>query len=533
MTRSPPGLAGLAAACLVATACGDKVPPAPAAAPVEVTAVTVTPRDVPDVFEFVGKTESSRKVNINARVEGFLDRRVYQEGAMVREGDVLFLMERKPFEARLEAARAALGEQQARLQTANANLARIRPLAAQNAVSQKDLDDAVGQQQAAAAAVEAARADVINAELNLSYCTIRSPVSGLSSFAQVQEGTYVSYANSLLTSVSALSPMRVNFSVSENQILRSRDEQAAGRLRMPGDRQFDVQVVLADGSTFAETGRITFADAEFSETTGTFLIRSEFRNADGLLRPGQFVRVKLFGAIRPNAILVPKRAVQQGAQGSFVWVVNKESKAEFRPVQTGEWVGDDWIITQGLQAGEVVAVDGAIKLRAEAPVKVAGPPASPAGSPPGAMAAAAGGAGPGAGSPAAPGPGTATMAGGGSPSAPAEAAAAPSAPEARAVVYFARASAELTLNAHEIVRDFAAASAGAGPVVVTGYTDRSGAEAYNRDLGKRRAQAVRDALVAAGIGAQRIALTAPADVVGTGDDDEARRVEITARRDAR
>ncbi|HSO07983.1 MAG TPA: efflux RND transporter periplasmic adaptor subunit, partial [Pelomicrobium sp.] len=268
---APPVLAILT---LALAACGEKTPQQQAPAPVEVTAVTVQAQDVPAVFEFVGKTESSRKVSINARVDGFLDKRVYQEGAMVKEGDVLFLMDKKPFEARLAAAKGALEQQQARLQTADANLSRTRPLAAQNAVSQKDLDDAIGQQQAAAAAVESAKADVINAELNLSYCTIRTPVSGLSSFAQVQEGTYVNIQNSLLTTVSALSPMRVNFSVSENQILQSRDEQAGGRLKMPVDQEFDVQVILADGRTFEETGRITFADAEFSESTGTFLIRS-------------------------------------------------------------------------------------------------------------------------------------------------------------------------------------------------------------------------------------------------------------------
>ncbi len=527
---APPVLAVLT---LALAACGEKSPQQQAAAPVEVTAVTVQARNVPAVFEFVGKTESSRKVSINARVDGFLDKRVYQEGAMVKEGDVLFLMDRKPFEARLAAAKAALEQQQARLQTADANLSRTRPLAAQNAVSQKDLDDAVGQQQAAAAAVEAAKADVINAELNLSYCTIRSPVSGLSSFAQVQEGTYVSIQNSLLTTVSALSPMRVNFSVSENQILRNRDDQAAGRLQMPKDREFDVQLILADGSTFDETGRITFADAEFSESTGTFLIRSEFRNAEALLRPGQFVRVKLLGATRPGAILVPKRAVQQGAQGSFVWVVDKESKAEFRPVQTGEWVGDDWIITDGLNAGDVVAVDGAIKLRAAAPVKVSGPPADSAKKKPtrptgGALAAPAA-------KPQTPGAAT------GSSAAPPPAAGAPTHPtvaspsvQVRGAVYFPRASAELTLNAREVIGDLASAlKASAQRIELTGYTDRTGHEAYNRELGKRRAQAVRDALVAAGVSADRITLKPPANIVGAGGDVEARRVEIAAGSDAR
>ncbi len=349
--------------------CQEAPKPTTARPPIEVTAVTVAPKDIPAEFEFVGKTESSRKVQIHARVEGFLDRRVYQEGTIVKTGAVLFVLDRKPFEARLAAAKAALAEQQARLQTAQANLKRVRPLAQENAVSQKDLDDAIGQTQAAAAAVEAAKADVINAELNLSYTTIRTPVTGLASFAVVQEGTYVNFQNSLLTYVSALSPMRVNFSVSENQILNFRDQVTAGTVRKPEQDNFEVEIVLADGTVFPERGRITFADAEFSETTGTYLIRAELPNKQGVLRPGQFVRIHVLGAMRPEAILLPKRAVMQGAQGSFVWVIASDNKAELRPVTTGQWYGDNWIITAGLKQGEVVAVDGAIKLQVDAPVK--------------------------------------------------------------------------------------------------------------------------------------------------------------------
>jgi membrane fusion protein (multidrug efflux system) len=353
----------------VLTSCQDPPKPTTTRPPIEVTTVTVEPKDIPAELEFVGKTESSRKVQIHARVEGFLDRRIYQEGTIVKAGEVLFILDRKPFEARLAAAKAALAEQQARLQTAQANLKRVRPLAAQNAVSQKDLDDASGQAQAAAAAVEAAKADVINAELNLSYTTIRTPVTGLASFAVVQEGTYVNFQNSLLTYVSALSPMRVNFSISENQILSFRDQVTAGAVRKPAKDNYEVEIVLADGAVFLEKGQITFADAEFSETTGTYLIRAELPNKDGMLRPGQFVRVHVLGAVRPEAILVPKRAVMQGAQGSFVWVITADNKAELRPVTTGEWYGDDWIITAGLKKGEIVAVDGAIKLQVDAPVK--------------------------------------------------------------------------------------------------------------------------------------------------------------------
>jgi membrane fusion protein (multidrug efflux system) len=221
---------------------------------------------------------------------------------------------------------------------------------------------------------------VIGADLDLGYTTIRSPVQGLSSYAVVTEGTFVDFSNSLLTNVSVLSPMRVSFSVSENQILKVRDEAALGHLRSPERADYEVEIVLADGSVFPEKGRITFADAEFSETTGTYLLRAEVPNQQTVLRPGQFVQVKLSGAVRPKAILVPKRAVLQTAQGNMVFVVTKDGKAEPRPIILGDWYGEDWIVTEGLRGGEEVAVDGAIKLRPGAPVKVveAGPGAGSA-----------------------------------------------------------------------------------------------------------------------------------------------------------
>jgi RND family efflux transporter, MFP subunit len=360
--------------------CTEEVPGPQAAPPTEVTAVTVTARNIPATYDFVGKTESTRKVEIRARVQGFLNKRSYEEGEIVKAGQTLFLMDRKPFEAKLKVAKAALGQQEARLRTARANLNRVRPLAAENAVSQKDLDDAIGQEQAAAAAVEAAKAEVIGTDLDLGYTTIRSPLQELASYAVVTEGTYVDFSNSLLTNVSVLSPMRVNFSVSENQILKVRDEAALGQLRRPERADYEVEIVLADGSVFPEKGRITFADVEFSETTGTYLVRAEIPNLDASLRPGQFVRARVLGAVRPGAIVVPKRAVLQTAQGSMVFVISKDGTAEPRPLTLGDWYEEDWIVTQGLRGGETVAVDGAIKLRPGAPVKVveAGPATGPA-----------------------------------------------------------------------------------------------------------------------------------------------------------
>jgi membrane fusion protein (multidrug efflux system) len=318
-------------------------------------------------------------VEIRSRVEGFLEKRLYTEGTLVQEGQALFQMDQKPFQAQLDAAKAELAQQKARLRTATANLKRVKPLAAQNALPQKELDDAEGSYRSARAAVEAAQAKVVQAELNLGYTTIISPVTGLSSFANQREGAYIGIGTeSLLTYVAQLDPMWVEFSVSENQILRKRKDMEAGLFTLPenalpGEADFVVEIVLADGSTYPHTGRITFADAALSEETGTFLIRAELPNPEMELRPGQFVRTFLRGAIRPSAIVLPQRAVQQGARGSFVWVVNEKGQAEFRPVKLGPWHGEQWFIEEGLQADETVVVDGTLRLRAGAPVKIVVP----------------------------------------------------------------------------------------------------------------------------------------------------------------
>jgi membrane fusion protein (multidrug efflux system) len=357
--------------CGVALISGCSKESAPPARPaVDVTAVTIEPRDAPVVYEFVGQTQSSREVEIRARVDGFLERRVYLEGSLVRAGEKLFLMDSKPFEASLQQARGELAQQQARLQVAEANLARVKPLAEQNAVSKKDLDDAVGNEKSTRAAVLAAEGSVRQAELNLSYATITSPLTGLSSFAKIQDGAYINASNSLLTYVAQLDPMWVNFSVSENEHLRLRDSVSKGQIKLPPNQNFDVEVVLADGSVFQNRGKISFADPSFSKETGTFLVRATFANPKGTLKPGQFVRVHVRGATRPNAILVPQRAVQQGAKSHFVWAVGKDGKAEQRVVETGEWSGDDWVISQGLRGGEQVVVDGAIRVAQGAQLKV-------------------------------------------------------------------------------------------------------------------------------------------------------------------
>jgi len=364
------GLAALAA-------CGRE-PAKPGPPPLEVTTLTIEVRDVPVSAEYVAQTQSSQAVNIQARVSGFLDKRVYTEGAVVKAGQLLFQIDPKPFQVQVDGAAAALQRNQASLQVATANLKRTKPLVEQDALSQKDLDDAQGQYEQAGAAVAQSKAQLESAKLDLSYTRITSPVAGVTSFAAVAEGTYVSSQNSQLTTVSVLTPMWVNFSISENEVERIRNNIRKGLLKLPADNKLVVEIELGGGNLFPHTGKITFTDPSYNSQTGTFLIRATVDNPDGLLRPNQYVRARLQGALRPNAILIPQRAVQQGAQGHFVWLVNKDGKAEQRPIVVGDWYREHWFVSEGLQAGDQLVVDGGMRLSSGATVTVKPPAPRPA-----------------------------------------------------------------------------------------------------------------------------------------------------------
>jgi membrane fusion protein (multidrug efflux system) len=353
---------------IVTAGCKKKEQKSSAPAP-EVTVMTIEQRDTPVSFDYVAQTESSQLVNIQARVNGFLDKRVYTEGAIVKAGQVLFLMDKKPFQVQVNAAAAVLDRQKAAMETARLNLERTKPLTAKNALSQKDLDDATGAFEASAAAVNQAKAQLETAELNLSYCTITSPVHGITSAALQQDGSYINIINSQLTTVAVLSPMWVNFSISEQEIQDYRNQIARKLIIPPLDDNYEVEIILVDGSVFPYRGRITFAAPLYNPQTGTFQLRVTVDNPSGILRPNQYVKVRLRGAVRPNAVLVPQRAVQQGAKGHFVWVVDKDSKVEPRPVMVGDWYGDDWFIADGLKSGEQVVVDGGLALQPGVAVK--------------------------------------------------------------------------------------------------------------------------------------------------------------------
>ncbi|HMO47461.1 MAG TPA: efflux RND transporter periplasmic adaptor subunit [Rubrivivax sp.] len=374
----PRAVACLAVAAALAAGCSKEVPP-PQRPPPEVSVLTVEPRDIRYTPNFVAQTESSQQVNIVARVSGFLDKIAYQEGEVVKERQLLFQLDPKPFQAQLEAARGELLSQQARFTTADATLKRVKPLTAQNALSQADLDRAQGEFDAAKAAVFAAQAKVKEAELNLGYATIRSPVTGLASRSLQRQGAFVNAMSESanLTYVAAVDPIWVTFSVSQNLVAKWSDEAARKLLILPNTRDYTVQIVLPDGTRYPHTGRINFSDPSFSQETGSFMVRAVLPNPKRELRPGMFVTAYLEGAQRPNAIAVPQLAVQQGSNGHLVYVIKPDGSAEVRPVVVGDYYGDkDIIVLSGLHAGDRVVVDGMLKVVPGQPVKIAAPGAA-------------------------------------------------------------------------------------------------------------------------------------------------------------
>ena len=340
--------------------------------PQEVNAMTVALQSLPETFEYVGQTAGSREVEVRARVTGILLKRNFDEGGRVKQGQSLFTIDPAQFQAAANRAQADVAAAQARLEQARRNAARLKPLYAEQAVSQKEYDDAVSAELIGEADLKAAQARLAEARLNLEYTRVESPVSGFASRALRSEGSLVSGPDVLLTTVVQVDPIWVNFGIPDTEQARLQKEAAEGRLKLP--KNFEVELRLADGSLYPQKGKLDFADVRISPATGTREARAEVPNANGVLRPGQFVRVILRGATRPNAVTVPQRAVLEGPQGKFVYVVDEKGTAQPRPVEAGRWAGDDWIISAGLKGGERVIVDGVMKLGPGAPVKIAEKP---------------------------------------------------------------------------------------------------------------------------------------------------------------
>lgn len=386
--RSVSRLQSLLVLLLAVAGCGrEGGPPGPGGGPPggmpppEVAVVTVAPQTLPVTFEYNGRTLGHREIEVRGQVTGILTKRNYKEGAPIRKGDSMFTIDPRPYQVALARLEADLGTAQARYAQAKREADRLKPVAAIQAASRKELDDALSAEQVAAAEVKAAQARVNEARLNLEYTRVQAPISGLAGRALRSEGSLVSGPDVLLTTVTQVDPMYVLFGLPEPEQLRLRREIESGRLRMPADGKLDVAIRLADGHRYAHTGKLDFTDARVDPGTATVEARADLANPEGVLKPGQFVRVVLTGASRPGAVVVPQRAVLEGPQGKFVYVVDAESKAESRPVQVGEWAGDNWVISDGLKAGDRVIVDGVLKIGPGVPVKVADA-AAPAATPP-------------------------------------------------------------------------------------------------------------------------------------------------------
>lgn len=369
-------------ALLALAGCGPKGPAHGAGGmpPTLVAVQEVKAQTIPVDFEYPAQTAGSREVEVRARVAGILLKRNYEEGGPVRAGQSLYTLDAAPFEAAANRAEADVTAAESRLAQAQRNARRTKPLYEAKAASQKDLDDATSAEEVAAADLKAARARLAEARLNLGYTHVVAPVSGVSSRSLKSEGTLVSGPDMLLTTVSQVDPIHVNFGLSEAEQSRLKQEVAAGKLTLPKDGKFEVAVRFEDGRTYSRAGKLAFTDVRINSQTGTSDARAELPNPAGEVRPGQFVRVVLKGAQRPDAITVPQRAVMEGPTGKMVYVLGADSKAEPRPVTLGEWTGkNEVVVLSGLRAGDKVIVDGLMKVFPGATVQVGDPNAPPPG----------------------------------------------------------------------------------------------------------------------------------------------------------
>jgi membrane fusion protein (multidrug efflux system) len=338
---------------------------------VPVVAMHVVAATIPAQFEYVGVAESSHIVELRARVEGYLEKIGYQEGTLVDDQALLFVLDQRSFVDALNMALAELSRQEALHWNAVQSKNRMEPLYKLNAVSQKDYDNAVAEEWATKSSVMAAAAAVEKAKLNLSFCSIQAPVKGWVSKAIFREGALISPGpDSLLANLYVLDPIWVNFSVSDGDILKAREETQNKLLILPQDKDFSIEIVMADGSIMPAKGKIDFTAPDIQQNTGTMLVRSVVANPNAILRPGQFVKVLVKGAIRPNAIIVPQTAVSQGQNGSYVYVINQEGLASIRMIETGDWYHDYWVINSGLKDGEVVVADGVNRVQNNTPVRI-------------------------------------------------------------------------------------------------------------------------------------------------------------------
>ncbi len=332
--------------------------------PIDVSAILIERQTIPANFEFVGVAESSHIIQIRSRVEGYLESINYIEGSMVEAGQLLFVIDKRPFIADLEKAQGVLERQRAILWNAEQTRARMTALYDEDAISERDYDNAVAEEMAAKANVLSAEAALYQADLNLSFASLQAPVRAMSSQAKYREGALISPGEqSLLTTLYVVDPIWVNFSVSDRDLLIASREVEKGELVWPKDRQFEIEAVLSDGTILPSTGFIDFTSPAIQQSTGTLFIRSVLNNPENKIYPGQFVRVIVKGAVRPNCIIIPQTAVVQSEKGPFVYTIDRMNRIVQKFVTLGDWYGDYWVISEGLNPGDLVVAEGVSRIQ--------------------------------------------------------------------------------------------------------------------------------------------------------------------------
>jgi membrane fusion protein (multidrug efflux system) len=350
---------------LLVGACGPTAPKAPAA--IAVTVLRVVPHAVSIPEEYPAELEAANTVEIRPRISGILERQEAIEGQPVKIGQVLFVIDQQPYQEALVQAQAALAQAEAAKAQADRDLERARSLSQMDALSLRDLDAAVAAGAATAAQVHAAEAGVKTAQLNLGYTIVRAPIDGTMSRAVIRIGGVVTAYSTLVTTIYQMDPMYVNFSISEQRLLQIQHELGrAPDQNNPSKRRF--RVLLADGEELPTPAALNFLDAAVDARTDTLPIRLTIANSKSLLRSGQYVKVVVEGAARADAIFVPQRAVQELQNKRYVWIVDAAGKAQRRDVLMGARVGPDWLVDQGLNAGDTVITDGVQKLHPGAAV---------------------------------------------------------------------------------------------------------------------------------------------------------------------
>jgi membrane fusion protein (multidrug efflux system) len=372
-------VAGVSLFCI---GCGEKNAQAGKPAAVDVEVAQVEQRDVPIYGEWIGTLDGLVDADVRAQVTGYLLKQAYMEGSFVRKGQLLFEIDPRPFEAVLDQAKAQLVQAQAQLANAEAtqlqaqlNVNKYAPLAQEQAASQQDLDNAVQTNVAAKAtvlnskaAIQAAEAAVKTAQINLDFTRLIAPIDGIAGQAQLQVGALVNTSSAAITTVSTVDPIKVFFTVSEQEYLAFNRLYPTEATRQSQEEHMPLELILADGTTYAKKGKFHFADRAVNQNTGAIRIAGLFDNPGNILRPGQYARIRAATTIRLGALLIPQRAVSD-LQGTYqVAVVDNENKVRIATVKVGERAGSKWIIEDGLKPNERVVTEGVQKVRPGAQV---------------------------------------------------------------------------------------------------------------------------------------------------------------------